>query len=221
MKKKRIIDNYKNLDENKRKLLDQLKDNNWLNVKDKIEKESNLCVFLSCPGEKELIADKVCAGETGENLDNILKKLVETYNDISPTIKDNDKVIRYKYNIINSVETVHFRGYNGAEAKEKDIRDDNNIKRVLDELRTIKEIKYIIICGNNAEILFNNIKDYEEVKKKIENAKIAIISHLGWVALRNKYKNTDEKLKDCETCETRDNKRIELIVKEITDEFNK
>ena len=65
-KRKELIEKYKDIEKKaKTEILDKLKAKNMLYVKDNIQKDSNMCIILSCPGQEELMADKVCAGETG------------------------------------------------------------------------------------------------------------------------------------------------------------
>lgn len=216
-KRKELIKKYRNLkqknDKEKKKLLDELENNNLLYVEDNVVKDSNLCIILSCPGEEELINDKVCAGETGENLEKILDYLVKNGKTKGVKIKkgksDKSTPKRYSYTIINSVNDVHFRSYNGAEAKKKEIEDDTNVKRIVEELKTIDKIEYFIVCGNNAEIL------YEKIKADFNNAKVAIVSHLGWVGLRNEFKNSHNEMKNLKTSEKRDQRRLELVAEQI------
>lgn len=72
-----LIQKYKELTQNvqqeKISILSKLKQQGNLTIDDHINESSNLCIILSCSGEQELLEDKVCAGQTGENLEKILK----------------------------------------------------------------------------------------------------------------------------------------------------
>lgn len=210
---KEYLEVNKRAESKKKEILKKLSDNKLLFINDNIQEESNLCIILSCPGEQELIQDRVCAGEMGENLEKILKKVKE--EDKQGRIKagkNKEKEVRYSYTIINSVNTVHFRGYNGAEATKTEITEPTNIKRIEKELGN-NQIDYIIICGNNAAIL------YKEIGKHFKNAKCAYVAHLGCVGLRNTYTNNHNELKDIKNPKDRDNKRLKLVADDIKNEF--
>lgn len=216
--RKKLIEEYRNADnevlKTKTDILRKLEKFHALKVRDNLKEDSNLCVILSCPGEEELINDKVCVGDTGNNLETILKMVSEDvifdpeYNSLVNSEK------RYNYSIINSVEKVYFRKYNGAEAEKEDVEDENNIKRVKSIIERHKKLQYVLICGDNAELI------YQKVKSKIENhVKISRICHLGWVGLRNQYTNKHSELKSIKSGSERDQKRLELVAKKIKDDF--
>lgn len=219
--KEQLIKKYKTIDEKtkheKQKILKLLKEKGMLTVEDNIVKESNLCIILSCPGEQELISNKVCSGETGDNLEKILRKLINKigHDKIIGKVHDKQSPIRYNYNIINSCDEVHFRSYNRAEPTKESIKKPENVNRIIGELNC-ENIQYFIICGHCAETLFDLIK------YKFKNAyKKAIVCHLGWVGLRNEYKNNHEDLKDINDADSRDEKRIDLVVEFIEKEWKK
>lgn len=210
-KRKELIEKYKDIEKKaKTEILDKLKAKNMLYVKDNIQKDSNMCIILSCPGQEELMADKVCAGETGENLEKILEILRKNdkYNQLKPSKFNKEKEKRYSYTIINSVQDVYFRGYNGAEADEDEVIKNENVLRIKEELREIN-IKYFIACGNNAKLL------YEQIQNEFNDAKVSFVSHIGWVGLRNQYKNDNRQLEGIKDAKKRDKKRLELVASEI------
>ena len=211
-KRKKLIEKYKTLDEStkqeKNKILARLAKEKFLVVDDNIQSESNLCIILSCPGQEELINDKVCAGETGNNLDKVLKFV--GLDHFRPGVEDGNDC-RYSYTIVNAVKEVHFREYNGAEAKENQIKEKSNIDRVKSELSD--KIDYFIICGNNAAVL------YDLIKNEYKDAKQSYVSHLGWVGLRNEYKNSSKELSGITEAADRDQKRLELVAEQIKKDF--
>ena len=206
-----LIKEYKEIEKRaKREILDKLKENHMLYVEDNVKMDSNLCIILSCPGQEELIADRVCAGETGENLEKILEMVrqIDNANKLKHAKCCNIGEQRYTYTIINSVRDVYFRGYNGAEADEDAVIDKQNIERVKMELTNCK-IKYFIVCGNNARLL------YEQIESDFGDVDVSFVSHVGWVGLRNEYKNDNDELKGLATGKERDEKRLELVANKI------
>jgi hypothetical protein len=55
--------------------LKKLHKENPYTVEDNVINNSKICFIFSCPGREELIHNKVCSGETGENLDKLLKNI--------------------------------------------------------------------------------------------------------------------------------------------------
>lgn len=216
--KKALIQEYKEMTncfvKRKREILDALANHDELTVEDNIVTESNLCVFLSCPGEKEFVEQKVCVGQTGANLDTVLQAILKEIKDVTKS-SQNTLPIRYQFSIINASHNVHFREYNSAEPSDEEILKDNNIERVKNNVNNLK-LKYCIVCGDKAELLFNNLK--------ISDVKIASICHLGNVGLRNTYRcnysldgiKTIGDLKESK----RDEKRLELVAEKIIESFN-
>lgn len=220
--KAELIERYKNLEaktqKEKREILDDLKTRKELKVKDNIKENSNLCVILSCPGEEELIEQKVCAGETGENLEHILS-IVSKQVQLDPPFESKlafSAEQRYNYTIINSVDDVYFRKYNDSEAEKEDIEKDENVKRVQSAIEELKHLKYILICGDNANIIYKKIKS--SLSTEVKPAKVC---HLGWVGLRNEYKNSHKDLKSISTGKERDEKRLQLLADKIIDNLKK
>lgn len=211
-KRKKLIEKYKTLDEStkqeKKKILDRLAEEGLLVVDDNIQSESNLCIILSCPGQEELIKDKVCAGETGDNLDKVLKFV--GLDHFRPGVEDENDC-RYSYTIVNAVNKVHFREYNRAEAKDNQIKEKSNIDRVKSELSD--KIDYFIICGKKAAVL------YDLIKSEYKDAKQSYVRHLGWVGLRNEYKNSYKELSGITEAADRDKKRLELVAEQIKKDF--
>ena len=213
-----LIQKYKELTQNvqqeKISILSKLKQQGYLTIDDHINESSNLCIILSCPGEQELLEDKVCAGQTGENLEKILKIVTKKIKAIKPAYQDGDGQKRYCYTIINSSNIVHFREYNNAEPTDAEILCKDNLLRIEKELSNM-HFKYCIICGDKANLLFENLN--------IACEKSVHVCHIGNVGLRNTYRckysigtgKTIESLPENQ----RDNKRIDLVACEIIDAF--
>lgn len=220
--KAELIEKYKNLESETQKekleILDDLKARNELKVKDNIKENSNLCVILSCPGEEELIEQKVCVGETGENLEYILS-VISKHIHLNPPYDsklDRSEKQRYNYTIINSVDDVYFRKYNDSEAEKEEVEKEANVKRVQNSIEKLKHLKYILICGENANIIYQKVKSSHS-----KDVKLAKVCHLGWVGLRNEYKNCHKDLKSISTGKERDEKRLQLLADKIIDNLKK
>ena len=81
-------------------ILKNVNPKDYLKVKDNIVLDSNLCIILSCPGEEEMLNQKVCAGETGNNLEKILRIVVNEIKEIKQKIErleENDDKIGEKF----------------------------------------------------------------------------------------------------------------------------
>ena len=221
-----LIQKYINIDsktrQEKKEILDKLKEKNALNVADHIVTDSNLCIILSCPGEEELMHDKVCFGETGNNLDFVLNILTNGNNLIKGGTNSacNGGKIRYNFSIFNASNKVYFREYNEAEASDKEILSAENKKRLEEELKQIQQIDYFILCGEKAKLL------YPLISSKYQSAKISPVCHLGNVGIRNEYKNQKTQLKngkflsDIEESK-RDEERLKIIADKIREDFLK
>ena len=63
--------------------------------------DSKIVFIFSCPGKKEGENNKVCFGQTGKNLEILLKELKSIDPETFPTSD------RYRYMILNSCDTVY------------------------------------------------------------------------------------------------------------------
>ncbi len=162
----------------------KLKKLNELYIDDNIATASNLCIILSCPGEAELIEQRVCAGQTGKNLEKLLKEILCRFQGINAgkSIISSANDSRYNYTIVNASNEIHFRDFNDAEPKDSDILAQKNIERVIQEL-TNESIDYFLICGEKAALLF------DQVQRLYIGAHCSKICHIGNVGIRNKYTN--------------------------------
>ena len=192
-------------------------------MEDNIVQDSNTCFVLSCPGEKELLEGRVCCGDTGTNLEKLIKELLECKcipikeGNNNPSHGDER---RYKFNIINASDQVYFRAYNGkSEPSDDEVKLLKNIERIEQEISNSK-IEYFVLCGDKAELLQPDLT-------KIQNgAKFSTDCHLGDVGIRNTYRIdktktvTGKMLADVPE-KDRDNERIKLIAKTIENDFCK
>ena len=223
MTKEDLVNEYiqlcKDFRQKRKVMLKKLAKIDKLTVTDNIVKNSNLCIILSCPGEEELIKQRVCVGKTGKNLECILKLVLPKFNEKiigksdSSEIRDFQEGFRYNYTIINASNVVHFRDYNGAEARDSEIKNKENIERVKKALSIIKNIEYFLVCGDKAKILFNEIKD------NYPNGRCSQICHVGGVGIRKIYGNSTvldigSTIGDLPENE-RDSKRFELIARQV------
>lgn len=200
--KDRLITKYKEIEKSKAKILEKLKKYlDDIKVEDWTNRESNVCFVLSCPGERELVKGKVCAGQTGENLGYILSYLHGKKEEIFPSKN------RYDYIIINASDKVHFHELTGnSEASREEIKDKKNIQRIKD-IFNAKQIEYVILFGKKAQSIRTIIEEND--KKMIFVDSI----HLSNQSI-NSYDYTEEEkgmINQLDNSEKRKKRRLELI----------
>ncbi len=214
-----LISQYKNLNEDvknkKIELFEKIKEEGKDIVSDH-EGVKNCCFILSCPGEDELINGQLASGQTGRNICTFMNTVKEvlSYHEIKSDIEFHDKN-QYDYSICNSDTHVYFRLVNKSEPDFDEINTDENIKRFIDFIKTINK-KYIFVCGDNAEYIVKLAKNKES--DLFENCvMIDKIPHLGFVGLRNLYKNNciykDKELSEYPQAE-RDKIRFKILAEE-------
>lgn len=136
----------------------------------------NIAFVFSVPGSYEVECNRPVAGATGRNLAIALKHL----NSAKPqTFCSLD---RYDYRITNAHTRPlsHSYGETRTEARHSEIIDQENVKRVLENLQGCK---IIVLCGRKAQLLSSYIKQ--------RNYQVVEVSHLGSQAL-NRVHNTLE-----------------------------
>lgn len=152
-------------------LLKQLKKFQPLTVKDNIQ-ESKVCFVFSCPGDKELINNEVCSGDTGKNLSTLLNFLVKSDPHIFASNEKRD------YTIINASNIVHFNALDErTEANKKEIMEEKNLKRITKIFKAHQEIEFVILFGKKAQLL------EEKIKESKQDIKFAYAYHLGYQAI--------------------------------------
>ena len=100
-----ILEKYREIYNKSGGIFEELKKchkENPYTVSDHISQKSKVCFIFSCPGREELIQNQVCSGETGENLDKLLKILTGLNGEV---FHSSD---RYEYDILNASDKVHF-----------------------------------------------------------------------------------------------------------------
>ena len=117
-------------------------------VEDHVINNSKICFIFSCPGREELIQNKVCSGETGENLDELLKILGSKNGLLFPSSN------RYDYDILNASNKVHFYALDKkTEANKSEIKDD--FQRISGYIEKNKNLLYIILFGKKLKFCEN------------------------------------------------------------------
>jgi len=128
---------------------------------------------FSVPGTKERDVSMPVAGDTGANLTIALGHLTRTL----PSIFESPD--RYEYRITNAFAEPHSKkiGTFRSEAKVSEIRNSENVRRVIEEL---DGCKLAILCGRRAQLLSADVK----------HSGIAVIHawHTGNRALIAKYR---------------------------------
>ena len=207
-----VLKEYRKIYNNEDGVFQQLKKlhkENPYTVEDHVLNNSKICFIFSCPGREELIQNKVCSGETGENLDELLKILGSKNGLLFPSSN------RYDYDILNASNKVHFYALDKkTEANKSEINDD--FQRISGYIEKNKNLLYIILFGKKAQIL----QKFIELCITSKKPKIHIISapHLGYQSLNqigidieNKEINED----NYPSAEVRTQKRLEVVAKDI------
>ena len=165
-------------------------------------KNCRTAFVLSTPGQKEEEEGCPASGDTGDNISEALKILNESLPRYFPSI---DKTY---YRITNSTTKIMYASVsNGkSEEKQKNVLKSDNINRINNELNGIK---LVILCGNNANLLF----------EYISNGIIIKVCHPGNRGLNQKYRNDSRPLSTISDRKSRKLKRIELWANEILDKL--
>lgn len=189
--------------------LKKLHKENPYTVEDNVINNSKICFIFSCPGREELIQNKVCSGETGENLDELLKILGSKKGLVFPSCN------RYDYDILNASNRVHFYALDKkTEANKSEI--EKCFQRISGYIEKNKNLLYIILFGKKAQILREFIEPCITSKKP----KIHIIHapHLGYQSLNQigidieKKEINEDNYPDADV---RTQKRLEVVAKDI------
>lgn len=103
-----------------------------------IGKNSKIAFVFSCPGKTEFENEKPAFGQTGKNLEQILKNL------------DIDFESRYDFTITNASTSVNYKNLNNkTESTSSEILTLSNISRLNEELKDISD--YIFFFGKKAK----------------------------------------------------------------------
>lgn len=129
--------------------------------------ESKIAVVLSCPGQDEEKAQKPAAGQTGNNLENVLNILRDTYG--------LNNFERGKITITNAWSQVEYENKTKrSQADNKEILEENNLNRLADEIKDITD--FILCCGDKAKIA---VLALQQQGKFNQNCGILEVPHLG------------------------------------------
>lgn len=106
---------------------------------------------FSAPGEEELRQGKPVAGDTGTNLESALSHL----HAAEPTLFPSPH--RYDYRLTNAwpEPLAASLGHHASEARDSQVRDSENVRRVLHEL---EGCHLVILSGNKARLLGRSIR---------------------------------------------------------------
>ena len=144
-------------------------------VPDHNKNKSRICFIFSCPGREELIHDQVCCGETGENL-NVLLRIMNEYN--CELFNSTD---RYGYDILNASDTVHFYALDKkTEAGSCEIK--KGLQRIYDYIENNNGLTHILMFGKKAESICDVLQQFATGKER-NITFIKNIPHLGYQSL--------------------------------------
>jgi hypothetical protein len=135
---------------------------------------------FSAPGEKEVRAGKPVAGDTGTNLELALSHLHLAQPTVFPSVH------KYDYRITNATSTpiAVKLGHSASEARDTEIQDPDNVRRVL---REVEGCSLVVLSGNKARLLAQDIR--ESGKTVVE------VPHVGNRGLNRSYKKMPDHLK--------------------------
>lgn len=130
---------------------------------------------FSCPGQRELHFGKICQGETGFTLSQVIEYCNLKRPDIFPYSSKDD------YLITNASDIVHFKALtNDTEASNEEILAKENIKRLERELKSKRNI---ICMGERAKTAIS--------AAGISGRVVYFPHHLSNQKLNREYKNED------------------------------
>lgn len=130
---------------------------------------------FACPGRRELLAQKVVAGSTGNNLNRLLASLFRSSDPHVASLFPSSN--RYDYLITNTSDIVHYPALDGQSLpSKKEYMSPQNIERLCAELA---DLKIIIAFGAQAKDVLS------EVQRRHENEQTFITSlpHLSFLSL--------------------------------------
>lgn len=108
-------------------------------------KKASVAFVFSAPGKREEESGAPVSGATGENLDAALRTLHRAARSLFPSER------RYDYRITNAYAGILHKGKHGrTEASRAEILADDNLARVLSELRGARTA---VLCGGKAALL--------------------------------------------------------------------
>lgn len=110
-----------------------------------------VALVFSAPGEEELRQGRPVAGDTGTNLELALSHLRAAQPTLFPSSH------RYDYRLTNAwpEPLAASLGHRASEARDSQIRDSDNVRRVLHEL---EGCHLVILSGNKARLLGGSIR---------------------------------------------------------------
>lgn len=149
---------------------------------------AGVAFVFSCPGQKEELAGRVCAGKTGENLEILIRYLHEKRPEIFPS------PLRGSYTITNASDRVHYMALTkDTEASYAEIAESANIERLSNELHGCS----VVVCmGDRAAYAVN---------RTCGSARVLRGEHLGHQNLNRNYQV------DGETASDRNKQRVAII----------
>lgn len=161
--------------------------------------ESNRVAFVfSAPGRIEGENGRPVSGDTGTNMDDILRCLNGSRPDLFPCL------CRYYYRITNASQQIIYAAQNQGRTEDDNraILAESNVQRVLED---ISGCTVVILCGDKAQKL-----------KSFFSKKYAVVlsCHFGNKGLRRSYQNNREDLAELSAVE-RERRRRALCAARI------
>jgi len=129
--------------------------------------ETEVAFVLSCPGRHEEVAGHPAAGNTGRNLERLLKYL-------GPRLGLSE-LSRTHITITNAWAGIEYQNKTGrSEASDEDVTRAENIGRLSDELQHVTML--IVFCGWKAELAAHKLTGFSVLPHSVQ---MAFVPHLG------------------------------------------
>ena len=145
-----------------------------------------IAFVFSCPGQTEEQQGRPAAGQTGDNLEEVLSVMRRYSYDDTENLECDDW-IRGNIWITNAWDCVEYESLTGrSEASIPEILETENILRLAYELGAIENV--IVCCGDKAQMAVCCLHNQGTLCDTVE---IVSLCHLGNQALNGWIKNAD------------------------------
>lgn len=161
----------------------KIMDTNTINNRVQYNKGENISpvgFIFACPGQKERAAQRVVAGNTGNNLNLLLSSLSKSSNYVIRSLFPSSN--RYDYLITNASNIIHYPALDGRSLpSRKEYMSKENIDRLCSE---IADLKYIIAFGAQAKDVAQALKiEYKNRGNASSKVFITALPHLSFLSL--------------------------------------
>ena len=167
------------------------------------DSKNKIGFVLSTPGKAECKAERPASGETGDNMNAILK-ILNTSDPVNfPSTN------RYYYLITNASTKVMYAAKDNGKTEDLDsnITDKGNLDRIR---REVADCVIVILCGDKAHLLATYLNGKSIIK----------MPHPSNKGLRTKYNNDTPNLRGISNGKDRDLARLKLCADSISSQVS-